>query len=368
MTDERFDMPSSSTRERDSRCPGARNLIRALRMTGHLVERTHSWTESGTRIHEAVEGKEIDLDHNEETARESVVARIAELRQALGVPVDAVELVEQRLWLRDGLRRVASGRPDKIWLYDRTAVIPDVKTGWGGVAHESVNLQLRGYAVLAYINHQEVERVIVAIAGAHGAKPHPVEYGIKELEQSRQEWLAEIAATNQPGAPRVAGDVQCNYCPAKLHCPQAQEQIPKMALTTIHETGLVVSNEDLAALLDRCGLAKKMVGEIEAEAKRRLEADPDALPGFKLVPGTNRATITNITGVFGRCGQHGVTADQFTGACSLTKAALTALLKKATGEKGKALNAIIDAVLDGMTESQQSAPQIKRASIKEIQE
>lgn len=360
MSDERLDLPSASSRDRDSRCPGSRNLIRALRLTGHIVERTHSWTESGTRIHDAVAGEGGDLEHAEEVARETVVARIAKLREDLGVPADAVEHVERRLWLRDGIRRVASGKPDIILMYGDTALIPDIKTGWGDVEHEASNLQLRGYAVLAWLEHG-VKRVIVAIAKAQGARPVPVEYGPEELAQARQEWLAEIAETNKPGAKRVAGDIQCNYCPAKLHCPEAQAVIPQTAMVTIHEPGLVVSNQDLTTLLDRCGHAKKMIGEIEAEAKRRLADDPDALPGFKLVPGAARGTIKDLATVFSRCHAHGITAEDFTAACSITKTNLTAALKDALQLKGKALNAVIGEVLAGCTEEKQSAPQIKRA-------
>lgn len=360
MSDERLDLPSASSRDRDSRCPGARNLIRALRLTGHLVERTHSWTESGTRIHDAVAGEDIDLDHSEEAARETVVARIAKLREDLGVPPDAVEHVERRLWLRDGLLRVSSGKPDIVLVYGNTALIPDIKTGWGDVEHEASNLQLRAYAVLAWLEHG-VDRVIVAIAKAQGARPVPVEYGPAELEVARQEWLAEIAETNKPGAKRVAGNVQCNYCPAKLHCPEAQKAVPELAMVTIHEPGLVVSNQDLAALLDRCGHAKKMIGEIEAEAKRRLADDPEALPGFKLVPGSKRSTITDLATVFARCNAHGIAAEDFTAACTITKTNLTAALKDALQLKGKALNTVIDEVLDGCTEEKQSAPQIKQA-------
>ena len=360
MSNERLNLPSASSRARDSRCPGALNLIRSLQEQGLLVERTHAWTESGTCIHAAVEGEEVDLEHDEETARETVVARLASLREHLTVPLDADELIEERLWLRGGLKRIASGKPDRIWRYGATSVIPDIKTGWGVTEAEETNLQFRAYAVLEWLNRADVEEVIVATINAHGAKPKPVVYDVEALQMAEQEWRDEITACNQPDAPRVAGPIQCKYCPAKLHCDKAREVIPQVAALTIHEPGMIVTNEQIAELLDRCGHAEKMIGEIKAEAKRRLTEDPASVPGWQIVPGKVTKPVTDLTTVFNRCIGKGVTAEQFTAACSLTKTNLTDALKTAMGIKGKALNAIIDEVLAGATAEKQSAPSLKR--------
>ena len=359
--DERLDLPSASSRERDSRCPGARNLIRKLAAAGQLVEEIHSWTESGTRIHAASEGHDVELEHDETVALETVEGRLAALRKELGVPDDAEELIEKRLWLYDGLRKIASGKPDRIWRFGSTSVIPDIKTGWGEVEPEETNLQFRGYAVLEYFDRPGVQRVIVAKVGAHGPKPKPVVYEEPDLLRAKDEWLAEVEACKQPDAPRVAGSIQCKYCPAKLHCPEAQAVVSQVASLTIHEPGLVVTNEQLVELLDRCSTAEKMVAVIRAEARRRLKDDPNSLPGWTLTPGRTTSKVVDLATVFSRCTAKGVTAEQFTAACSITKKDLTDVLKATTGLKGKALNAVIDEVLEGATEEKTSAPVLKRA-------
>lgn len=363
MSDERLSLPSASSRARDSRCPGALNLIRSLIEAGvSLDDGNRPWTESGTRIHAAVAGEEIDLEHEEESARETVAARLARLRKDLAVPDDAVEIIEQRFWLRLGLKKIASGQPDLVWVFGNTAVIPDIKTGWLNAEREDSNPQLRAYAVLIALNAPGIERVIVALAQAHGAKPQPVEYNKATLDAAELEWRAEILECNNPDAPRIAGPVQCKYCAAKLHCDKARAVVGEVAALTIHEQGLTVTNEEIVALLDRCGHAKRMIGEIEAEAKRRLAADPACLPGWKLAEGKTAHPITDLVTVFNRCLTKGITAEQFTAGCSITKKNLTAALKTATSTKGKALDATVKEVLEGCTGEKKAAFSLERIS------
>ena len=357
--DERLSLPSASSRARDSRCPGALNIINALRLAGLLREEVHPWTESGTKIHAASTGEEVELDHAETSALETVEARLDKLKKLLGVPGRAEEIVERRFWMRDGLRKIASGKPDRIWRFDDTSVIPDIKTGWGETEAEESNLQFRAYAVLERLNRPEVDQVIVATINAHGKPPKPVVYDRAALLEAEQEWRSEIRACMAPGAPRVAGPIQCKYCPAKLHCQQAQAVLKETSSLTIHETGLTVTNEELAALLDRCGLAEKMIGTIRAEARRRLETGLE-VPGWQLAPGRSTTPITDIQSVFSKCAEMGIQPEAFTAVCSITKKALTDLLKNATGQKGKALDTIIAQVTAGATESKQSAPTLKR--------
>lgn len=358
---ERLGLPSASSRARDSRCPGALNFIRALLASGaKLDDGAQPWTESGTRIHDASTGEEIDLDHNETLSLETVQERLQTLREALNVPDDAEEVIERRFWLRDGLRKIASGKPDRIWRFGDTSVIPDIKTGWGEVEPEESNLQYQSYAVLEYVNRSECRNAVVATISAHGKRPHPVIYNESKLRLAEQIWRSEIFTNSLADAPRVAGPIQCKYCPAKLHCDKAQAVVPEMATLTIYGAGLVVSNEDLAALLDKCGHAKKMIGEIEAEAKRRLANDPEALSGWELDNGKEKSSISDLTTVFNRCLEKGVTAEQFTAGCSITKKNLTEALKTATKQKGKALDGVVKEVVEGCTSSKTTVASLKR--------
>jgi hypothetical protein len=363
MTDVRENLPSSSSRARDQRCPGALNFIRALRESGVVLDDGNKpWTESGTRIHAAVAGEEIDLEHDEESAKEIVQARLQRLHEDLGAPSDAAEIKEDRMWLRDGMRKIASGQPDIVWIYGDIAVIPDVKTGWLNAEREDVNPQLRSYAVLVWLNIPGIHRVIVALAQAHGKKPHPVGYDEGALRLAEEEWRAEIDACNQPDAPRVAGDKQCKYCPAAPHCEKANALVDSMALTVRGREITGITDSELSGMLDLCKPVKDQINKIEAEAKRRKEANPDCLPDWELVPGKVAHPIIDLVTVFNRCTDHGITPEKFTEACSITKKSLTEALKTATGKKGKALDDIVKQVVEGATIDKPSAAQLKRKS------
>jgi hypothetical protein len=62
--------------------------------------------------------------------------------------------------------------------------------------------------------------------------------------------------------------------------------------------------------------------------------------------------------VFGRFVEAGGTQAQFVGAISITKTKLKDAVRSATGRKGKELEGLVEAILDGCTESKQTAPSL----------
>ena len=61
--------------------------------------------------------------------------------------------------------------------------------------------------------------------------------------------------------------------------------------------------------------------------------------------------ITSVGTAYERAAAHGVTAEAFAAKCSLSLKGLNEALKNATGTKGKALEAIADEVLRGITDT-----------------
>jgi hypothetical protein len=105
------------------------------------------------------------------------------------------------------------------------------------------------------------------------------------------------------------------------------------------------------------GLMGMFVEAHKAAFRRRVEAGE--IPGYRMKPGQMREKITDVGRVWAKCEGLGVKAEDFTGACSVTKDALKTLLRDATGAKGKALDATIKDVLHGATESKETAQQIE---------
>jgi hypothetical protein len=244
--------------------------------------------------------------------------------------------------------------------------IEDTKFGRDPVTKADCNLQTGAYAVMGS-KEVDVDAVFVAINQPRLARADRLSiarYDREALAAREAEILAIIDAGADPDAPRIAGEEQCKYCRFKLQCPEARGVVAEMSQISIQAPGgALVDNATLEQVLDKCGMAKKLIGEIEAEAKRRLDADPEAFGGrWFLKPGARKKTVTDLGALFTRIQQaHGVSDVAFAKACSITKEKLEALLREASGAKGKALEAILFKALDGLTIEKQNAPSLDRA-------
>ena len=126
---------------------------------------------------------------------------------------------------------------------------------------------------------------------------------------------------------------------------------------------LIISPERIAEFLGQVPAIEAVVEAVKAKARRILE-DGGTVPGYTLKPGTEREAITDPTTVFNRAAAAGVNSEAFMGCVSVTKGKLKDAVKAATGEKGKALDARMEAILAGCTEMKQAAPSL--AKVKEV--
>jgi hypothetical protein len=97
------------------------------------------------------------------------------------------------------------------------------------------------------------------------------------------------------------------------------------------------------------------------EIKALLAEKPNAVPGYGLKPGRTLETITDAQEVWRRFGQElGGTLDAFMKCIKLGKTTLKDQVRALSGHKGKALEADLDALLEGCVECKTSAPTIER--------
>lgn len=357
--DEREGKPSASGIERLTLCPGS-----WLAEQG-LPDEKSDVAERGDRIHlwlakEAAGDPVPELPDDElELALRCQEQRL-ELGRSLFGTADSISIERRFRVLDDYGNTVATGQADFVSFTGKRALIVDYKTGRGEVTESPRNPQLMTLAVAVDDETMwNAEEIIVAIIQPDAStKPLCASYDRAALSAARETVLRAVNDAMTPHAPRVPGEKQCKYCRAKAHCPAAHENIKTLAVTTIQPAEMVTS-EEIAALLDRCGAAEKVIGAIRAEAKRRL-TEGQVVPGWKLKPGVEREKIVNVNGVFANMVAKGATAEEFAGICSVTKTELKALLKAKTGAKGKALDAELDAVLAGMCEVKITAPSLVR--------
>lgn len=273
---------------------------------------------------------------------------------------------------------VCTGQADVIAISDdgTRGFVIDTKTGRGEYEHATGNAQLRTLAVLV-AKRWRLESVRVAIVQPWAGKPTVADYDYASLAASAA-WLGGVLHRVNGATPDNlnAGD-WCHYCKAKATCPKLQEkalapidrmtmQLPaddKTARAALFARAMECDADTLAGLYKGLRLVGWWVAAIEGAAKTRAKDDVEFQRYFRLKPGVVREKIVDVQTVFTRVNALGVPAAEFTAECDLTKSALESMVRKATGLKGRDLKAQIETILNGATESKETAPQLEEVEL-----
>lgn len=334
-------------------CPGYIRLKRSLNLPRQPDSEDAA---SGTRCHSAYAGEtSVKLTDDEEISVARAVRMTDTLAAELGFT--APPIMERRLYCGTSF----SGQPDRIYIDGKRAFVPDAKFGRNAVEDAESNKQFRGYVALVAYNWPELTEIYVApIQPWVSNNPVPALYGIEEIGQTLAEVFGAIGKSDREDAPRIPGK-HCKYCPLQgVHCPESRHASFAPVLANAPE-GITpaaiagtLTNETLASYLARIPQAEDVFEAIRAEAKRRLHEDPASVPGWTLKPGRITETITDPEAVFARAEKLGVTQKAFLAALTVGKEKLKAVIKQATGLKGKDLDIMLDSVTLGCTTAKQS--------------
>lgn len=379
--DPRKGLPSASSLERLHNCPGS------WLASKDMPDESSDVARSGTRIHRALEtGDMTGLSADEEQTAEMCKAQADKALFEWACKDDdsfrpLTHCAEQRLGLtriggvvvvNDDTRAdlVFTGQADLIVIDGKRGLVLDYKTGRGEVASAEQNHQLRGLAVMAAWVWR-LDSVRVAIVQPWAGPASVADYDRQAIDQSRF-WLLDLQERVKLATPdHLNPGAWCEYCKAKACCPAlrsvALEPVEHMALTlpaddataraALFARAMEMTPQRLAALYRGLKLVSWYQAAIEGAMRKRVEEGE--IPGFRMKPGQMREKINDVSKVWAKCEGLGVKAEDFTGACSVTKDALKTLLRDATGSKGKALDATIKDVLQGATESKETAQQIE---------
>lgn len=366
MSDERLRLPSASSIHRLAACAGSHRLCQSV------ADRSTPDSEFGQHVHEYLAGKrkaedmmpeELDIAESCEHIERKLVN---EWQARLGFEADESEITisrdETRLWLEIDGEKACSGVADVIRMHDGHVQILDFKALPGDHKDASENAQLRCLAVLADANFKGVKSVTVAIIQplvTHS--PKVCAYDAADLVLARFELVRILEAAKKPDAPLKTGD-HCKFCRASSICPAVRAEVTQLSALTIHESGLSVSDEEMAELRARTGAAKKMIASIEAEAFRRAQADPELWKsmGWEISEGEGKRTVTDTTQVCERLNLAGAAWTDIAAEVSLTIGSVEKLARAATGMKGVKLKNAVQTLLDGCCEVKKSAPSLKR--------
>jgi hypothetical protein len=255
-----------------------------------------------------------------------------------------------------------SGKADFVGVFGEGALVVDYKTLHGEHDHAAVNDQLRALAVLVSLRHG-VSQVRVAIVQPWKGRPTVADFSRLDLVDAK-EWLTSVLARERESLPEDArpGD-WCHFCPARVNCEAftrptlataetAIMQISSMddetARKALYARAAELSDNELAARYRGLKMLGWYVNAVEGNVRMRAEEGGEfAANHFRIVEGKPKETIADVSVVWSHLEKLGVSAEDFTRECKTTKKATTALVRKVTGFKGKALEGEVKRCLDG---------------------
>ena len=186
----------------------------------------------------------------------------------------------------------------------------DYKDGMGVVSAEG-NMQLEQYAygVLAGYTlpvnaRYPIKRIIMTIIqpklALKGMKAITSwERDVSDLLSNMGTIIDQAAATDDPNAPLVPGEVQCKFCRAKGSCSalagNVMKEVGVMFQPVVNQTldvaqqsadkdPATMDDQQIRQIMEAAPLMRQLLEAVEKEALRRLEAG-QAIPGLKLVHG-----------------------------------------------------------------------------------
>ena len=377
--DERENLPSISQFEAMSLCPARWQMCQQVPEPPPSPDAQY-----GTQVARARETGDVEdlSDEQRELVEEMKEQEAALLKEIFGKGMMAASYREKRFWYLSprmtgatmpGLRKLFSGKLDfSAWAHsqERVAVYFDDKALWGETTPPAHNMQLRGGAVLLKQSFGS-RRVFVAILQPTKRKfAIAAEYGPEELEQAEQECVKLVeraTGLHHSGAP-TPGPEQCRYCRAKLICKVAHREV--LRLDHMSETVFGPTIQDLTDLtLDRLGKAwetAQIIGKaIDAEIKRRKEADPDSMPNYLWRDNGRMPEMPPPHLAWPHFG-HLLTSEEFSNACRLSKTAITEAVHKKTGMTVKDSKKTVEKLLDKLITWKAKARSLVRRPYYEI--
>lgn len=369
-----FNVPSASKLGRIMECPASHKAELAA---GDVPEDTRD-AEVGQDVH-GVLSEDISADEVSYTAaqtsemcEEQTQRLLADWQEPGEVPLGFMEV---RYALTDigavipadpetKASVIFTGQFDRLYVQGERGLLIDFKALHGKHKSAVENPQLMGLAVLVAKRHK-LTSLRVALVQPWKGKPTVADYGKNGLKLAHGALIQILDAERNAGPDdRKAGD-WCKYCRARFSCDTFKNQ----NITALD----IVKPETLPADLDTRNKAVfarmaeltpqqlihiqknvvKLMGVFIASHaaifKQRVEAGE--IPGYALKEKSGRRKITNVATAYERAAAHGVTPEVFTAKCTLSLKGLNEALKDATKAKGKALEAMADEVLHGITDT-----------------
>jgi hypothetical protein len=316
-----------SATKRILECPGS------VELSKHVEDRAGFFAAQGSVAHklaeevlagktvklsghvETFEGREIEIDDEQEAAILTYVNYVDELRrrrtsQQHGGWVRLEETVNlEPIWQMLAKRKPPGdvfGHLDcGAWFPDEgELVIADYKHGSGNAVEVRDNPQMFVYALGllgGVLLNAMVKKITIVVVQPRCDHPDgPIRFfsipTVDLFMWAAETYIPTIEAAAKPGAKLSASPENCKFCPAKAECPELRKTALAAARQDFDDVvdsdplahrppppePTVLSNGELGAIMDRADLIETWVDAIRNEAAHRLEHGQE-VPGWKLV-------------------------------------------------------------------------------------
>lgn len=330
-------------------CPGSVSAQEGLpERTGDAVQT------SGTRVHAADAGEEIELFADEEDTLETIQSKRERLSAPFREGFESLNVIREK----DYLFGYFKGHPDFVEILGNDqqirAMIFDSKTGWKEQTAPEQNLQLRIYAYLIFNEHPEVGEVVAGLIPSRLKTPLPVLYSRSDLP-AIEEQLGDIhAEATKPNAKRIPSDEACRWCRARStdRCPESIPLNTQLFKTPPELLIKTLTPSQKGQLLDECKLLEGHIKAAREHLYAEIKRNPDAIENYHLVPGDVRGSIPNVDACYQTVSDM-LTLEEFQSTLSVKQKALKDAIRDYLGStegiKGKAAATRIKALLAPVT-------------------
>jgi hypothetical protein len=186
---------------------------------------------------------------------------------------------------------LVSGTADIVIVTPKRMIVIDWKFGKGVFVSVNDNDQLRAYAAGAAQDYRTLHGF--DCIEIHVCQPALDNYNAEVLSpEEMTDWIEYrvipgVMAAEKPGAARIPGEYQCQFCPGKMSCPERNDQSTRNAMAVFQSHVVLTHTPDLmqlSTLLQSAKELKRRIAEVEKYAFALL-ASGKPFPGFKLVEG-----------------------------------------------------------------------------------
>lgn len=324
-------------------------------------DKSTKFSMSGDKGHSAMAGQEVELSRDEQDTVDACLGQEEELVDNISQGTAILEIYrEQRLFYKEAGEKVFSGKPDTVFILDdelKTAVVPDYKLGFMRAPRAATNLQLRGQAVLVWQNYGS-RRVFPAIIQPRKNRwADPVEYGLPELSEAREEVLELMQAIHDPNAQANPSAEACRWCAAKLICKAAYN--PSRALASSREDMIVEMSDDmLSSFGELTEQAQLIINAAKAELKERVTARPSDFPNWYLQSTGSSSWIDKPREAYSRLSEM-LTKEEFSSICKPSIEGLVDLVRTKTGASKPLARERIERILGELFRRKLKEPSLK---------